>query len=325
MAVLVSINCTAYNQEGYISKAIDSFLMQKTDFGYEVLIGEDCSNDSTRKIAFGYAEKYPDIVRVITYEKNLGSVKNSIRLIEESQGKYVAICEGDDYWTDVYKLQKQVDFMIGHPECSMCYHDAEIYNVMKSRSEGTVRPYKKTCILPSGKLFFGGGHEVPTASIMFVKNYLNTIPPLMARSPVMDHPLALILSYHGKVGYIDEVMAARSLWVPDSWNTRFFSDNGVDKKIEHIKAMISLLNEYDAYSKNKYTMQIKKRIFAGEMEIMKLQGKAPFQDQRLLGLYRSFNTIDRFKISVSRMLPKLSEKYVNIKKAVASAFICRTK
>jgi glycosyltransferase involved in cell wall biosynthesis len=324
MSILVSINCTAYNQENYIAKAIESFLMQKTDFEYEILIGEDCSTDNTRKIANEYAEKYPNIIKIITYDRNIGSVKNSIRLIEESKGKYIAICESDDYWTDADKLQKQVDFMTEHPYCSMCYHDAEVFNMITNSSEGSVRPYKKTCVLPSDKLFFGGGHEVPTASILFVKEFMNNTPQFVIQAPVMDHPLALILSYHGRIGYIDEVMAVRSLWVPNSWNTNFILLRDDNKKIEHIRAMIELLYEFDIYSKSKYSSQIKKRVLSGEMEILQIQGEDPFLDRKFLSIYNSFKKLDQFKIRAIYKMPKLSNKYMDLKKFISSFFIGRT-
>lgn len=108
---MVSVCMITYNHERYIGDAIEGVLMQQTDFPVELIIGEDCSSDNTREIVLEYAEKYPDIIRPLLPESNLGMMKNFIKTMEAAKGKYIALCEGDDYWTDPYKLQKQVDFL----------------------------------------------------------------------------------------------------------------------------------------------------------------------------------------------------------------------
>lgn len=120
--IVVSVCMITYNHENFIREAIDGVLMQKTDFPIELIIGEDCSTDSTRKIVVEYAEKHPDIIRPLLPESNLGMMKNFIKTMEAATGKYIALCEGDDYWTDPYKLQKQVDFLEANEEYSGCGH-----------------------------------------------------------------------------------------------------------------------------------------------------------------------------------------------------------
>ena len=118
---MVSVVMPTYNHEKYIARAIESILSQKTDFEYELVIGDDASSDRTQEIIWHYASQYPDKIKVICRKKNLGALKNSIGIIRKCQGKYLATCEGDDYWIDNEKLQKQVDFMEANPEYSMCY------------------------------------------------------------------------------------------------------------------------------------------------------------------------------------------------------------
>ena len=125
---LVSVRTSTYNHGKYIKACIEGVLMQKTTFPIEFIIGEDCSTDETREIVFGYAKRYPDIIRVITADYNVGSKANGRRCIRACRGKYMAICEGDDYWTDPYKLQKQVDFLEGHPEYVFCCHRFRMLN-----------------------------------------------------------------------------------------------------------------------------------------------------------------------------------------------------
>lgn len=124
---LVSINMITYNHAPYVAHAIEGVIRQRTNFPFELIIGEDCSTDGTREIVFDYQKKYPDIIQVITSEKNVGMSKNGLRTTKACQGKYIAFCEGDDYWHNPYKLQKQVDYMESHSGCGMVFTDINIY------------------------------------------------------------------------------------------------------------------------------------------------------------------------------------------------------
>ncbi|MBQ0142665.1 MAG: glycosyltransferase family 2 protein [Prevotellaceae bacterium] len=121
MKSLVSIVCITYNHEPYLRKALDGFLMQETNFPYEIILAEDCSTDGTRQICEEYKAKYPDRITYISRDYNVGGVGNERRAIAAARGKYLAFCEGDDYWIDPLKLQKQVDFMESHPDYSVCF------------------------------------------------------------------------------------------------------------------------------------------------------------------------------------------------------------
>lgn len=129
----VSVLMITYNQEKYIREALDSVLMQKVNFNYEIVIGDDCSTDNTQEILKEYYRKYPDRIKLILRRKNLGPTKNAYDVLRRLTGKYVACLEGDDYWTDDMKLQKQYDFMEEHREFSGCGHDYQ-----KVWDDGTV-------------------------------------------------------------------------------------------------------------------------------------------------------------------------------------------
>lgn len=129
--IRVSIRCFAYNHERFIRQCLDGFVMQKTDFRFEAIVHDDASTDNTAAIIREYAEKYPDIIKPIyetenQYSKHDGSLTRIMNA--HTRGKYVAMCEGDDYWTDPYKLQKQVDFLESHPDYVMCSHLFDVYN-----------------------------------------------------------------------------------------------------------------------------------------------------------------------------------------------------
>lgn len=123
---LVSIVMIAYNVENYIAEAIESVLSQDVDFTYELVIGEDCSTDCTLQIALQYQSKYPNIIHVLQREKNLGLTPNCVDTHNHCKGKYIALLDSDDYWTDTNKLQKQIDFLESHPQYSGCAHQSSI-------------------------------------------------------------------------------------------------------------------------------------------------------------------------------------------------------
>ncbi len=125
---LVDILMPVYNHEKFIDDALAGVVMQKTSFKYRLIIGEDFSTDGTRAIIESYVVKYPNIIDAFYREKNLGPYGNSGLLFKEMKAKYIAICEGDDYWTDPLKLQKQVEFMESNPDYSICYHLVNILN-----------------------------------------------------------------------------------------------------------------------------------------------------------------------------------------------------
>jgi len=140
---LVSVHMLTYNQAPYIGQAIGGVLQQKRNFPFELVIGEDCSTDGTREIVLEYQKKYPDIIRVIKSDKNVGGTKNNYRTMKACRGKYIAFCEGDDYWHNPNKLQKQVDYMESHLECGMVYSSFDVYQVKsKKRIKDFIR-YRK--------------------------------------------------------------------------------------------------------------------------------------------------------------------------------------
>lgn len=138
---IVSVRTSTYNHGSYIRQCIEGVLMQKTNFPFEFIIGEDYSTDETREIVFEYAKKYPDIIRVITADYNVGTKANGRRCIRACRGKYMAICEGDDYWIDPLKLQKQVDFLNKNSDISLVFSNRII--LKESSGEQFIQRYKK--------------------------------------------------------------------------------------------------------------------------------------------------------------------------------------
>ena len=195
--IIVSVCMITYNHEKFINEAIEGVLMQKTNFPIELIISEDCSTDNTRKIVLEYADKYPNIIRPLLPEKNLGMMNNFIVTMQTAIGKYIALCEGDDYWTDPYKLQKQVDFLEANKEFSMCFHPVKVLSI-KTNDENLYshlsnREYSGNEVLEKW--------TIPTCSVVF----RNTGRIEFPEQPLIfgDIFLFLLLNEIGKLYCID--------------------------------------------------------------------------------------------------------------------------
>lgn len=197
---LVSIRTSTYNHEKYIRQCIEGILMQKTDFPFEYIIGEDCSTDGTMAIVREYAQKYPDVIRVVTDDVNVGMRANGLRCIERCRGKYMAICEGDDWWTDPYKLQKQVDFLESHPDHVMCttsYSSIRMKDghVKEGVKDGQGRDITLRSLIKKNR--------IGTLTVLYRKDVLTRfeeeVRPVMPNFRMGDITLWLYMAHEGKI------------------------------------------------------------------------------------------------------------------------------
>ena len=220
--IIVSISCITYNHEAYIEGALLSFFSQECDFKFEILIHDDCSTDKTAEIIKRYETMYPDIIKPIYQSINQYSI--GISNVSErynfsrAKGLYIALCEGDDYWTDPKKLQKQVDILRHYPDCSLCLHAAKALSVDASYPEGNIRPYDTRRKLTSEEVI-DKKSAYPTASLIFPKALVQELPEFYRKSPVGDIPLQIILASKGFAYYIDEYMSVYRVGVGSSWTT----------------------------------------------------------------------------------------------------------
>lgn len=209
----VSVWMTAYNHGKYISQCLDSVLNQKTNFEFDIVIGEDCSTDDTREIVKKYSENNPGKFRLFLPEKNIGMMEMDVATRKMCTGEYIALLNGDDYWTDENKLQIQIDFMEQNPDAVMCFHKAEIINENTGYKFDSY--YPGTCdTLPVESLLLGY-NPVMTPTVM-IRNIMD-LPDYYAELPYGDMPLYLLLSEKGKIKYIDRKMSVYRIHSDGQW------------------------------------------------------------------------------------------------------------
>lgn len=197
---LLSVVLITYNHSRYIGQALDNILAQQVDFPFEVVVADDCSTDDTPEIIAGYQQQYPDVVRVLPNTVNLGVTRNVERGILGARGRYIALIEGDDYWVDARKLQRQVDFMEAHPDYSMCFHNAlVVYEDNPDRESHLMNTSEKEEYTLHD---ITTGWFIPTASLVFRRQSLPALPAWFHESEVGDLPLVALLAVQGRVGYL---------------------------------------------------------------------------------------------------------------------------
>ncbi|MBE3141066.1 MAG: glycosyltransferase, partial [Thermoplasmata archaeon] len=194
----VSVLMITYNQEQYIGQAIESVLAQRVNFAYELVIGEDCSTDGTREICGTYLERYPEKIHLHRRGKNLGIVPNFVQTFAECRGEYIAILEGDDYWTDPYKLQKQIDFMVSDTDCTLVFHSVEIISgvdgtLMSAHSYdssgGYIKKNTPDHYIKKEDIIMHSGSFISTPSMMFRADVMCELPHWFLNALVGDYPL----------------------------------------------------------------------------------------------------------------------------------------
>lgn len=206
----VSVLMLTYNHEKFIEQAVRSVMMQETDFDYELVIGEDCSTDSTREIVIRLKEEFPDRIRLLLHPQNIGMIPNKVATYDACQGKYIALCEGDDYWTDPKKLQIQVDYMDAHPECRLCFHASRIIRHDPPTVLGVIEPPLTGSLDFRHWLNYRAKHRtyIPTASILF-RNPQSPLPEWYLRLQFAgDWPLIVwLLADGGTFHYVNQIMS----------------------------------------------------------------------------------------------------------------------
>lgn len=267
--VLVSVLCTAYNHEKYIRQCLDGFVMQKTTFRFEVIVHDDASTDNTADIIREYEEKYPDIIKPIYQTENQYSKGTHIThdvMYPKTVGKYIAICEGDDYWCDPQKLQKQVDLLEKHSECNLCV--TRVRTVEEDGSDrGELRP---DFSLGSGVISSDDfirmvctKYSFQTSSYCFRRSSMDALLTqgcaLRDACPVGDLVYLLFFGQEAPVYYLNDITSCYRVGAVGSWGSRFWIYR--DRVFQHHTRLIQFYEQYDAFTGQKYHSSCKRAIF----------------------------------------------------------------
>lgn len=285
----VSVICVTYNHEKYIREALDSILMQQTDFPIEIRIGEDCSTDNTRAILKEYEEKYPGRFIMYYREKNLGATKNEYELFMDAKGKYIAALELDDIWTDPHKLQKQYDFLESHPQYIGVAHDFDIIDasgtVIEDDDNKAVKNYFNKSFtlrdfLEEGFAFQTGTHFY--RNIFLDKKDYSII--YKADRLIRDKTILSLLLDRGDFYILPDTMSAyRRFFNEDAQNGRNLTNSNLELDLYTKAAHVEALHHYFA-GRIDYSKQWSNIIYDYLKRVMK-EGK-PYTKSRFFYMYR---------------------------------------
>ncbi len=246
--MLVSVCCLTYNHEKTIAQAIEGIVRQKTSFPFELIIHDDASTDGTTEIVRQYSREYPDIIVPIIQTENQFRKCNLAKTYVNpvAKGQYIAICEGDDYWSDPYKLQKQIDYMEAHPQCTMTFHAIEQLNGNGTKEE--FHPRRTDGEVPTEEVIRRGGMFCPSVSLVVRRDICEMWPQFREKARIYDFPLQILAAINGSVYYFDDIMGVYRYAAEGSW-TR---DHVRETDYEHMRLEEDWLQMFNEYTQNQY-------------------------------------------------------------------------
>lgn len=316
--VEVSVLIPTYKQEKYIRQTLDSVFIQKTNFEFEVIVGEDASPDNTRKILLEYKKKYGDKLVLVLHDKNLGPSGNSQSIGKLARGKYIATVEGDDFWTDEYKLQKQYDILEKHPEYSAVCHD-----IMGVSSNGDIitKSYLKLRkdIVKTMNSWINEGYTVHTCSI-FRRRYkiddMEKYDKLRTAEPTMGDLISFTLLYDmGDIYVIKDIMAAHRSAGKD--DTSSFSYAQKTQAIYYSYMFIRIIRNLEKYFDYKYDLSNRICSRIASVKYDKLRGGVVYKRKEMKALMKTLSVKLRIKVYVV-LLKQISDR---IRKKIRGLYV----
>lgn len=260
--IQVSVICMAYNHVKYISKTLDSIISQKTDFDFEIVVHDDKSDDGTTEIIRQYEFKFPNIVKPIYEECNQYSQGKDVFMgicMPKTKGRYIAVCEGDDFWIDNYKLQMQYDAMEKHCEVDMCACRAAEISADSDVELQEIRPKTLNSVLSTEEVILGGGRYIATASLFFRRELFGSFMDF-EQIICFDYSNQIKGALRGGIYYIDRKMVAYRRATENSWTRRI--EQNREQREKHIKTEIAMLRQLDIDTHRVYHKCIERRILA---------------------------------------------------------------
>ncbi len=254
---LVSVVCITYNHEPYIRDAIEGFLMQETDFPFEIIIHDDASTDRTAEIVKEYAKQYPNLIIPILQSENQYSKgkKASVICFAKARGEYIAICEGDDYWIHPRKIQTQIEALRERKDCELCFHPAFERNERTRKKKIIAKHAKKEKVFSTREVISGDGGFCPTASLVIKRSVVSKMPDWFYKeAPIGDYFWQVYGSLKGGALYLNEPMCIYRTHTNGSWSARM---RHIENHIRFNRRFLSTLDNLDRDLSFEYTQEIR--------------------------------------------------------------------
>lgn len=307
--IMISVCCLAYNHGKYIRDCMEGFVHQKTSYKYEVVVHDDASTDNTADIIKEYAEHYPDIIKPIFQTENQYSKCISISrnfIFPKIKGKYIAVCEGDDYWCDEYKLQKQIEFLEKHPDYVACVHNTKVINCRTGEEYFKIKNAIDET-LSTEQVLNNSVKEFHTSSIVFRREYM-IIPLELSLSYCGDYPRALYLALNGKIFRYGNVMSVYRFFSHGSYTERTESAKK-EIIISRQKESIQVHKNFDKYSNFQYHDIFQKKIDESKFNILWLSGEKKKAIKKYPHIVSNTQGKDRVRLYLDAYLPILLKIY----------------
>ncbi len=302
--IVVSILCHTFNHSSFIKKALDGFIMQKTDFDFEICIHDDASTDNTQRIIKQYETQYPNLVKPIYQSINQYSQGKSVFEINRirANGKYLAICEGDDYWIDPYKLQKQVEILESDEKCVCVGHACYIQNTRNPIARKVWRIGTEKRTLTMEEIIKHRGSVFPFHSFMF-RNEPILMPEFFKHFKVGDVTRLMYFSLKGHIVYIPDVMSVYRVGVDLSWTHRVRMNT--QKLIHHYQSEYEFFKEFNQYTNFQYDTIMNETL--NYLEYLIITRKREFQNlnQEKFIPFINRNKYSQLALWIEKNYPKL--------------------
>ena len=311
----VSVLCATFNHEDYLRQTLDSFVAQKTDFPFEVLVNDDASTDHTAEILREYADRYPDIIRPFYQDENLYSRRMNVYdlvFFPAARGKYIALCEGDDYWNDPEKLQRQTDWLDAHPDYSACVHNS--IGKFSDQPDRVLFAQDGDRDIPFEQVINGMSHAYHTSSILARREFILNPPDYRnvayEKGYFTDYAIGVRLCLEGKVRFLDRCMSVYRIGSnPSAWSKGVGQEySKLTRFVSGEIAMLETLKSHELTPEQKAAVD--RVILEREYELLYLQGRVeetvkPPYDQ----IHRSMGTGHIVSTQLKRMFPRLHRLY----------------
>ena len=292
--IMVSICCGTYNHGKYIRQALDSFINQKTNFNYEILVIDDASTDDTPDILRDYEKRYPKLIRVIYNKKNMYSTGARVftRMFELSKGKYISYCDGDDYYIDLNKIQKQFDYMEAHPDCGVVASNYKTYNDITGKFKKSHLKEKDYSV---EEIIEGDGAMFATSSTFLRKSSVTALNKFYYISPFEDYVSLLNISLTSKIHVLSDYMSVYRINAVNSITTKAKTGDVVKVRKYLLAEATKMFNEFDKCTSFKYQRSTRYVLLKNEFIVAVLEKNfSKIKDNKFKDLYKTGNFKSRF-------------------------------